>query len=73
MWSCCLKCKKKIKSKNPSAVETKNGKIMPLSKCEISNSKRSRSIKKQKASGLLISLRIKKSLSIIALVCCLLF
>ena len=36
---------------------------MLLSKCEVCDSKRSKSVKKQEASGLLVSLRIKTPLN----------
>ena len=44
----CLKC-----IKNPKVPRTKNGRIMLLSKCEVCDSKKSKFIKQQKASGLL--------------------
>ena len=60
----CLKCRKKnTESKNPKVVRTKNGRIMLLSKCEVCDSKRSKFIKDQEASGLLCSLGIMKPLS----------
>ena len=60
----CLKCRKKnTESKNPKVVRTKNGRIMLLSKCEVCDSKRSKFIKDQEASGLLCSLGIMKLLS----------
>ena len=51
MLSYCLKCKKK--SIDPKVSATSNGKIMILSKCTISDSKKSKFIKKQEAKGLL--------------------
>ena len=33
MLSCCLKCRKNRKSKNPKVVKTKHGRIMLLSTC----------------------------------------
>ena len=64
----CLKCRKKnTESKNPKVVRTKNGRIMLLSKCEVCDSKRSKFIKDQEASGLLCSLGIMKPLSKIPL------
>ena len=59
MLSYCLKCKKNTESKNPKAVKTKNKRIMPLSKCAVCESKKSKFIKQQKASGLLRSLETK--------------
>ena len=62
-----------IESKNPKVVRTKNGRIMLLSKCEVCDSKRSKFIKDQEASGLLCSLGIMKPLSKIPLFDSLLF
>ena len=45
-----LKCPKNTKSKNPG------GRIMVLSNCRVCGSKKSKSIKVQEGSGLLISL-----------------
>ena len=69
----CLKCRKNTESKNPKAAKTKNGRIMLLSKCTVSDSKKSKFIKEQEASGLLSSLGIKTPLSKIPLVGPLLF
>ena len=70
----CLKCRKKnTESKNPKVVRTKNGRIMLLSKCEVCNSKKTKFIKQQEASGLLSSLGIKTPLSNIPLLGPLLF
>ena len=63
MLSYCLKCRKDIESKNPKVVKTKNGRIMLLSNCAVSNSKKSRFVKEQEASRLLSSLGIKAPLS----------
>ena len=68
MLSYCLKCKKNTESKNPKVARSKNGRIMFLSKCAVCDSKKSKCIKQQKASGLLSSLRIKAPLSRIPLV-----
>ena len=57
--SYCLKCIKDTESKNPEVVRTKNRRIMLLSKCAVCNSKKSKFIKEQEASGLLSSLGIK--------------
>ena len=59
MLPCCLKCRKNTKSKKPKVVRTKNGRIMLLSKCAVCDSKKSKFIKEQEASGLLSSLGIK--------------
>ena len=57
-----LKCRKNRKSKNPIVATTKNERIMLLSKCTVCDSKRSKFIKQQEASGLLSSLGIKTPL-----------
>ena len=59
MLSYFLKCRKSSESKNLKVVKTKNGRIMLLSKCEVSDSKKSKLIKELEASGLLGSLGIK--------------
>ena len=63
MLSYFLMCKKKTESKTPTLVKTKNRKIMLLSNFGACNSKISRFIKRQDASGLLSSLGIKTPLS----------
>ena len=63
MSSYCLKCRQNTESKNPKVVKTKNGRIMLLSNCAVSNSKKSRFVKEQEASRLLSSLGIKAPLS----------
>ena len=73
MLSYCLKCRKNTESKNPKVARTKNGRIMLLSKCAMCDSKKSKFIKEQEASGLLISLGIKTPLSKIPLVSPLVF
>ena len=69
----CLKCKKNTESKSPKLTRTKNGRIMLLSKCAVCDSKKSKFIKQQEASGVLSSLGIKIPLSKIPLVGRLLF
>ena len=59
MLSYCLKCRKNTESKNPKVARSKNGRIMLLSKCAVCDSKKSKFIKEQEASGLLSSLGIK--------------
>ena len=73
MSSYLLKCRKNAKSNNPKVVRTRNGRIMLLSKCAVCDSKKSKLIKEQQASGLLSSLGIKLPLSKIPLVGSLLF
>ena len=50
-----LKCRKNTERKNPKVAGTKNGIIMLLSKCALCDSKKSKFIKDQEASGLLSS------------------
>ena len=64
----CLKCRKNTESKNLKVARTKNGRIMLLSKCAVCDSKNSKFIKHQEASGLLSSLGIKTLLSKIPVV-----
>ena len=73
MATYCLKCRKNTESKNPKFVRTKNGRTILLSKFAVCDSKKSKFIKEQEASGLLISLRIKTPLREIPLVVPLLF
>ena len=56
MLSYCLKCRRNTKSEKPKVVKTKNGRIMLLSKCAVSDSKKSKLIKEQGARGLLSKL-----------------
>ena len=65
--------KNDIESKNRKVARTKNGRTMLLPKCEMFDSKKSKSINQQEAGGLLSSLEIKKPLSNIPLVDRLLF
>ena len=73
MVTYCLKCRKNTEIKNPKFVRTKNGRTILLSKFAICDSKKSKFIKEQEASGLLSSLRIKTPLREIPLVVPLLF
>ena len=61
------KKKKNTESINPRVSATSNGRIMILSKCAISGSKKSKFIKNQGAKGLLSSLDIRTPLSKIPL------
>ena len=54
-------------SKNPKVVRTKNEKIMLLSKCEMFNRKKSKSIREQEASRLWSNLGINTPLNKITL------
>ena len=58
MLSYCLKCGKNTESKNLKIVNTKNGRIILLSICAVWDSKKSKFINEQEASGLLGSLGI---------------
>ena len=69
----CLKCTKKIESKSTRDMKTKNKKILHLSNCVVLNSKKSRFIKQQEASGLLNALWIMTPLCKIPSVGLLLF
>ena len=53
---------KNTESKNPDVVRTKNGRIILLQKCAICDSKKSKLIKEQDASGLLSRLGTKTPL-----------
>ena len=68
-----MKGRKNTESKNSKVARTKSGRIMLLSKCAVCDSKRSKFIKEQVASGLLSSLGIKTPISKIPLVGPLLF
>ena len=59
----CLKWRKNTESKNPKVLRTKNGRIVLLSKWAVCDSKKSKFMKEQEASGLLSSLGIKIPLS----------
>ena len=63
MKSFCLRCRKNTENIDPKVSKTSNGRTIVLSKCAISNSKRSRFIKNQEAQGLLSNLGIKTPLS----------
>ena len=63
MLSYCLRCRKNTESKNPKVAKTKSRRIMLLLKWAVCDSKKSKFIKEQEASGLLSSLGIKAPLS----------
>ena len=73
MLSYCLKCKEIAESRNPKVVRTRNGRIMLLSKFEVCDSKKSKSIIEEEASELLSTLGIKAPLNKTLLVGRLLF
>ena len=60
----CLKCRKNTESENPKVARIKNGRIMLLLKCAVCDSKKSKFIKQQEASGLLSILGIKTPLKV---------
>ena len=72
MSSYCLKCRKNAENKNWK-VQIKNGRIMLLLKCAVWDSKKSKFIKEQEATALLISLGITTPFNKILLVGLLLF
>ena len=55
----CLKCRKNTESKKPRVAKTNKGKLMVLSKYSVRDSKKSRFIKEQEASGLTGLLGVK--------------
>ena len=63
MLSYCLRCRKHTESKNPKFVRTRNKRIMLSSKCMVCDSKITKFIKEQEASGLLSGLGTNKPLS----------
>ena len=69
----CLKCRKNTESKNTKVARTRNRRIMLLSKCAVRDSKKSKFIKVQEASGLLSSSGIKTPLNKVPLLGPLLF
>ena len=58
-----LKCGKNTQNINTRFSKTSNDRTMVLSKCTICGSKKSRSVKNQKAKGLLSNLGIRTALS----------
>jgi len=63
----CLVCKKDTGDIDRKVVETKNGRYRLTSKCFVCGKNKSKSIKKQEASGILSSLGLKTPLSNIPL------
>ena len=62
MVSYCLKWRRNLESQNSKVARTKNGRIMLLSKFLVCDKKKSKFIKQQETSGLLISLEIETPL-----------
>ena len=67
METYCMKCRRKTENFNPKIFKTKSGRIIMQSKYTKYGIKKSRSVKEQKAKGLLSNLGIKTPLSKIAL------
>ena len=64
MLTYCLKCIKKYKKNvDCKLLETKNGRLMLLSKCALCGSKKSRFMKEQEAKELLSNVGLKTPLS----------
>ena len=73
MLTYCLKCKENTKNIDSKTLETKNGRLMSSSKCDICGSKKSRFMKEQEAIGLSSNLGLKTPLSKIILLSDILF
>ena len=58
----CFKFRKNMGNKNPKVAKTNKRKLMVLSVCAVSDSKKSRFIKERGDSGLLTSSRLKTPL-----------
>ena len=67
MLSNCLKCRNDTRDINPNVSNTSNVRIMLLSKSTACNSKKSRFVKQQEASGVLSKLGIRTTLNEISL------
>ena len=59
MVSYCLKWRKNLESQNSKVARTKNGRTMLLSKFLVCDKRKSKFIKQQETSGLIISLEIE--------------
>ena len=68
MFLYCLECREKTDSKNLRVVKTKNRRMMVLSNCAVSGSKKLRFVKKQETSEILRNLGLRIYLSKISLV-----
>ena len=69
----CLKCRKNVESKNSKVPRVKNRSIILSSKCPVCDSKKSKFVKQQEASGLWNGFGIKTPLGEVPLVGPLLF
>ena len=56
MMTYCLKCKRNAKNIDAKMIKTENGRVILSSKCAVCDSKKSRFMKEQEASGILSSL-----------------
>ena len=63
MLTYCLKCKRNTKNKDAKMIKTKNGRVALSSKCAVYDSKKSRYMKEQDASGTLSIVGIRTLLS----------
>ena len=63
MLSCYLKCRKNTESKNQKVAKTGNGNRTLLSNFVVCDSKKSRFLKQQEASGMFIKWGVKTPLS----------
>ena len=59
MKTYCVKCRKDTKNIDPKMVRTKNNRLVMQSKCFAYEIKKSRFVKQQEATSLLINLGIK--------------
>ena len=59
MVSYCLKWRRNLESQNSKVARTKNGRTMLFSKFLVCDKKKSKFIKQQETSGLIISLEIE--------------
>ena len=59
----CVKCRKNAEKLNSKTFKTKNGRLIMQSKCNDCGIKKSRSVKEQKAKGLVSIVGIKTPLS----------
>ena len=62
MLAYCLVCKENTKNIDSKIIQTKNGKLVLLSKFAVCSNEKSRFMKEQEAKGLLSNLNIKTPL-----------
>ena len=63
MQTYCVSCRKDNENKKPKVFKTKNGRLILKSVCSVYGHKETRSISKNKGSGLLSSVGIRAPLS----------